>query len=126
MIRFAKDDFDVVVQVIDIIPELKICALALKRARTLKIEYPIRSVEGILKLLQEKEVLEEGHIITPKHIKHYMTEDQFPINDEHELALHVYLSLCRCNEDLAWASQAPDNASIILEEYQNNFNLKTN
>src|SRR3712207_3199602 len=115
-IQFEAKDFELLDLVLDLIPELRICALALKRARTKQVTYPLKSHREIIELLQEKELLVEGHRITGSHIERYMTEELFPITDERELISRVYLALCRCNEELAWAARAPKNAEVVLRE----------
>ncbi len=113
----SEEDFDVIRQVLDVVPELKISALAIKRIRSAKLKYPIETPKVLQKLLEKEEVL-EGHHISRNTIDLFMTKELFPINDERELASRTYLCLIRCKEAMAWAAQAPDNARDILKEYE--------
>jgi hypothetical protein len=116
-VQFSQDDFKVLDLVLDIVPELRICALAVKRSRETGIEYPLQSPEHLSKLLFEGELVVEGHRITNALIGRYMSAEMFPIANEEELASRAYVALCRCNEDTAWAARAPDYAAELLKDF---------
>lgn len=114
--EFDKNDVDVLVKAINVVPEVRLCASILKHARRLKFSYPVKDHGKLVKLLGDKKMVKkDGHSFSAAHIKLYVTKEQFPISNESELATAVYLGLCRCNEDMRWASIAPENAEELLK-----------
>ncbi len=109
------EDREVCLLVMDIIPELRIAALAVKRCRERGIEYPIDSLDPIARLYDCEQISIDGHRINGEMLKRYMS-DVFPITDDAQLARAVYLALGRCNTDRAWAIQAPSYARELLDE----------
>ena len=117
-IAFTADDVDILSTVLEIAPELKICAVALQRARQACLEYPLKSPDELVRLLPEKRILAEGHRITVALVKAYVTSEEFPLEDETALVRAVYAALLRCNAAFQWAAQAPNNADEVLAEYR--------
>lgn len=114
--EFDKNDVDLLEEAVNLLPEIRLCALALKQSRRLKVAYPIKNHKGLNELLDGEKIIKKGrHSFSPPHIKHYVTKEQFPINNEADLASAVYLGLCRCNEDMKWAAKAPKNAKELME-----------
>src|SRR5687768_325714 len=66
------EDFEVMDLVLHLLPELRICVLAAKRARQDKVKYPIKKVEDIVKLLHGKKFSGGGHRITEKEIRRFL------------------------------------------------------
>jgi len=115
-IEFVPEDFGFLDTVLRLQPELRICALALKRAKLHKLSFPVNNPTDILHLLPEGEIAVEGHVIDHSAIQQYMVKELFPIRNEDELALRVYGALLRCREDENWASRAPANYESLLSE----------
>jgi hypothetical protein len=111
------DDREVCLLVMDIIPELKIAALAVKRCRERGLSYPIESVDSIAKLYDGEQLVLDGHKINREMLNRYIY-DTLPIMDDAQLARAVYLGLGRCNTDMAWALQAPPHARDLLDEME--------
>jgi hypothetical protein len=87
--------------VLDLVPELRICALALHRLKSRKVGFPISSANDVSRLLDDGE--ENGkkfgrHDISREGVQKYMTPELFPISDEEELARAIYIALLRCSE----------------------------
>jgi hypothetical protein len=98
-IEFEPDDFDILNMTLDLVPELRICAETVKRARRIGLRFPVRRPEALFDLL-EGEVFEgESHRITKKDISRYMPPGFFPIDNENELIGRVYVALVRCNQE---------------------------
>ena len=95
-IKFEPADFEVTELALGIIPELRICALALKWARKAGIKYPVEDVEQILKAFPHKKFQGGGHEITAEGIRALMASEYFPIQHEGELLSKAYLALMRC------------------------------
>jgi hypothetical protein len=114
--KFDKNDVGVLVEAVNLIPEIKLCTIILKRARGMKLDYPVKNYNRLIKLLGgEKNITKDGHSFSAAHIRRYITKEQFPISDESELATAIYLGLCRCREDMRWATMVPDNAVELLK-----------
>ena len=99
-IEFDADDFEVVDQTLNLIPELRICALAAKRARHAKLRYPVENVEQLVALLDGKSFSGGGHDINADLIRRFMPEEFFPITHEGELISRAYIALLRCVHEL--------------------------
>ena len=103
---------------LDVIPELRVCVIAVRQARAFKLQYPIESHQTLCKLLNGKKTYAcEGHRITAEHIARYFTKEDFPIADEKELIIRSFAALNRCNADYRWAAQAPPNARALLRDF---------
>ena len=116
-IKFEHCDFEVMDLALNHIPELRLCAGIVKAARGIKLQYPIKSTEQLIKLMPKKEIFIEGHHIRAALIERYMPNEYFPITNERELITRCYLALMRCKDDIAWAARAPSYANILLKEY---------
>lgn len=113
-IPFEPEDFDVLDIVLNLIPELRICAVAVKRARASQIEYPIGNVDEIVNLLRGENFEGGGHHITEKDVRHYLVPEYFPIAHEGELVSRIYLALTRCNYEVSLASRVQPEALEIV------------
>jgi hypothetical protein len=118
LIDFTPDDFHFLDTVLRLSPELRICALALKRAKETKLTFPINSHHELMKLMPQEQLQIEGHFLDAEHIEIYMPKVRFPIRDEAALARRIYMGLLRCRQDHAWASSAPANFRSILAQHE--------
>lgn len=100
---FTPNDFDILDLTISLIPELRLCAYILKRARLVHIQYPITGIEALLPILEKGRLVACGHHIEEDAIRTYMPTQFFPINHEGELISRVYIALQRCKEDVSLA-----------------------
>lgn len=123
-IEFDRKDFEILDLVLDQAPELRICAGVIKAARAAELSYPVKSVTALVKLLPEKEVRVEGRRLQPRHIKRYLPDEFFPVENERELVTRCYVALIRCRDDMAWAARAPAYAKSLLKEFNNTINQK--
>jgi hypothetical protein len=117
-IKFDQDDIDILNEVLDLIPELKISALAVKLQREKQCQccYPINDHNALFDLFEGEEILVKYHRINLKLIQRYVQPSLFPIANDKELAQAVYLALASCNTDMNWALQAPPYADELLAE----------
>lgn len=115
-LEFDRDDFEVLDIALREVPELRICAGVLRAAREAKLEYPITSVNQLIKLLPEQQLYIEGHWLRPALIERYMRQEYLPIENEQNLVARCYLALIRCREDVRWAVHAPPYAAELLAE----------
>lgn len=82
-----------------LVPELRLAALAISRARKLGVRYPIESTGAIISLLEGEQKLSlGGHEIDAAAIRQYLVAGDFPVNHEGELANAVYIALTRCRQ----------------------------
>lgn len=112
-IKFKPTDFEVTELALGIIPELRICAMALKWARKAGIHYPVEDVEQIVKAFPHTKFQGGGHEITTDSIRALMPSEYFPIQHEGELLSKAYLSLMRCKIEAA-SQRGPIGASSQL------------
>ncbi|MEV4807293.1 hypothetical protein AB0K18_45475 [Nonomuraea sp. NPDC049421] len=98
-ITFQPADFDVLDLTLHVVPELRICALAVKLAQETGVVYPITSHATIAGLLPGKKFSAAGHHITAAAISRYVPEEFFPINHPGELAERLYMALLRCRAE---------------------------
>jgi hypothetical protein len=103
-IRFDAGDVDVLDLTLHLIPELRICALAVKRARARGVPYPINDHEAIVSLLPRKVFYAAGHRISSNAIQTYVPASFFPIHTEAELQQRLYIALLRCKADTSLVS----------------------
>jgi hypothetical protein len=115
-IEFDQDDFVFLDAVLRINPELRICALALKKISQAGLSFPLDSNAEFLKMLPKGGLSVEGHDIDLDSIEQYMRQELFPIATEKEFVIKVYGSLLHCREDQAWAARAPSNYKSLLEK----------
>ena len=98
-LRFDPSDFEVIDLVLGQIPELRICAMALKRARATKLKFPLSSAKDLFGLLESRRFTGGGHEFGTKDIKTYLPAEFFPIHDEGELVSRLYIALLRCRHE---------------------------
>jgi hypothetical protein len=114
-IEFEQGDFDVLDLVLSLQPELRICALAVKRARTAGITYPIETVEVLSNLVGEG-FSGAGHRISIEDVPYFIPQVYLPIEHEGELVSRVYLGLIRCREEISLASRVNPGALSALHQ----------
>ncbi|RQP21490.1 hypothetical protein [Piscinibacter terrae] len=95
-LKFEPSDFDVIDLVLGLIPELRICATALKRARAAQLAYPVNSVQELFGLLENRRFSGGGHEFGTKDMKTFLSPHFFPIGNEGELVSRIYIALMRC------------------------------
>lgn len=113
-------DREILVKIIDIIPELRICAEAAMRARAANVQYPIEDHKSLSKLLKEEVYESDGHTITRPQIRELMTSELFPIDDEEDLVRKVYMGLLRCRETDENSSVNRENIPQDLDNSSSN------
>jgi len=105
-IEFKPDDFDILDLTLNYIPELRICALAIKRARAAQVRYPLETADKLIGLLDDgQRFVGAGHRIKAEHVRAYMPQEFFPIEDESDLISKIYLALLRCKHEFAIAAR---------------------
>ncbi len=115
-IKFEPGDFEVLDLVLHLIPELRICGLAVKQARAAKVKYPITKVDEVVRLLESKTLEVAGHLITEKDVRVYLPPEFFPIEHEGDLVSKTYIGLLRCNRDVQLASSISPEVLAIAEQ----------
>ncbi|KZB85661.1 hypothetical protein [Amycolatopsis regifaucium] len=105
-ITFEPQDFEALDIALHVVPDLRICALAVKLARAEKVRYPITDPTPLVKLLPRSRFVAAGHDITEKAIRAHLPAELFPIRHEGELAERVYIALLRCRAGTAAAARA--------------------
>jgi hypothetical protein len=98
-LRFEPEDFDIVDLVLGQVPELRICAWALKRARRIGIQYPIKDARALGRLLEGDKFAAAGLEFSRDHISRLMPSEFFPIADEADLVSRTYIVLIRAKHD---------------------------
>jgi hypothetical protein len=108
-IVFQPEDFDILDLTLSLMPELRICAAAVKRARSAKLRYPISSPDQLNALLDNgKHASSGGHEIKAEDIPKYMPKEFFPIEHEGALISRIYIALIRCNQETMQKRVAPE------------------
>ena len=108
-LEFEPADFEIIDLVLGQIPELRICATALKRARAAKLTFPINDPKSLFGLFQGKKFKGGGHEFSTDDAATYMPPEFFPINNEGEFVSRMYTALIRCRHEAAMKVQAsPD------------------
>jgi hypothetical protein len=100
-VQFEPADFEVIDLTLGQIPELRLCALALKRARALNLKYPVKNAKALTVLIGNKRFVGGGHKIRPADIGRFMPAEFFPLTNEGELVSRIYMALLRCREETA-------------------------
>jgi hypothetical protein len=96
-VDLTPDDFEAMNVALSLVPELRLVALAIVRARRAGVAYPLSSPSQIEQLLEgERDLVAGGHHIDARTIRRYFTTSDFPIEHEGDLASTVYLALNRC------------------------------
>jgi hypothetical protein len=98
-LRFEPADFEVVDLVLGQVPELRICAMALKRARAKHLKYPVKDAAALAGLLENGRFVGGGHAFVEKDIGTFMPPEFFPIHDEGEFVSRMYIALVRCRHE---------------------------
>ncbi len=98
-LRFEPGDFEALDLALGQIPELRICAMALKRMRDTKLKFPIVDAKGLSGLLEKGRFEGGGHEFSSKDVATFMPPQFFPINDEGELVSRMYVGILRCKQE---------------------------
>jgi len=104
------DDVEVLETAIDLLPELRASAIALRQARRIGLTYPIEDPKTLAKLLDKGAMKEAGYSINFADIISLLPPEYFPISDEGELIGRTYAAFVRCREGLSEASRADDRS----------------
>jgi hypothetical protein len=111
-IKFEPSDFDVMELAMGTVPEVRLCALVLKWMRAGSLQYPVKSVDEIVRAFPHKKFVGAGHEIDAESIRKFMAPEYFPIEDEGHLLSRTYLALVRCRMQASSAdSTGPANPS---------------
>jgi hypothetical protein len=105
-LEFKSSDFEIVDLVLGQIPELRICAFALKRARDVNLTFPIKEPKSLFGLFQGKKFKGGGHEFGTNDVVSYMPVEFFPINNEGEFVSRIYTALIRCKHEAAMKAHA--------------------
>ena len=105
-IEFQSNDFEILDMVLDQVPELRICATVIKRARIANIVYPIERSESLHVLFSGETFEGGGHRFGVDAVTHFMPTEFFPISNERELVSRVYIALVRCKHEDALAAHS--------------------
>jgi hypothetical protein len=104
-LQFEPSDFEIVDLVLGQVPELRICATALKRARAAKLKFPIEKPESIFPLFQNKKFQGGGHEFGTSDVVSYMPLEFFPMNNEGDFVSRIYTALIRCKHEETMKAQ---------------------
>lgn len=114
-ISFTEDDFDVLDLTLSVIPDLRICAAVLKHARARHLNYPVESVDELIRNIDDGHFIAGRHVIDAEEIRTYMPDAFFPIDHEGELLSKVFAALGRQRYEMAaLASLHPHSISRFL------------
>lgn len=105
-IHFTAKDLEVLDLTLSLIPDLRICAFALKHARAKKVAYPVKSVEALIGHLDDGRLVAGTHVIDADEIRMYLHEGFFPIEHEGALLSAIYAGLGRQRIEIALLSGA--------------------
>jgi hypothetical protein len=100
-VKFTAKDFEVLDLTLCLVPDLRICALALKQARTSGLRYPVKSAEELIAHLNNGELVAGKHLIDADEIRTYLHKGLFPIEHEGALLSAVYAGLGRHRTEMA-------------------------
>jgi hypothetical protein len=115
-IEFTAEDWEVLDLTLSLVPDLRICAVALKYARAKKVRYPIESVGDLIKHLENGRFMAGRHLINAEEIKTYMQEGFFPIEHEGALLSRMYAALGRHRYEMAMLSAShPKTIARVVE-----------
>lgn len=121
---FKATEVDILNEVLDIVPELKVCAEAVRLHRARKLSYPIVDHDALFDLFEGQHLAIANHQIDRNLIGRYVHAGLFPIVDDQALMRVVYMALGACNTDLSWALQAPPHAYQLLRDVRNDLTIK--
>lgn len=99
-LQFDVDDFVAMDVALALVPELRIAAAAVARARKEKKPFPIDSADKIVALIGAvgSSLDLGGHQLDAKGVEKFMVPGDFPIDNEGELANAVWTALQRCKQ----------------------------
>jgi hypothetical protein len=103
-VKFTAKDFEILDLTLCLVPDLRICALALKQARQSKLKYPVKSAEELIAHLDDGQLVAGRHVIDAGEIRTYLHEGLFPIEHEGALLSAVYAGLGRHRTEMAIAT----------------------
>jgi hypothetical protein len=96
-IDLSADDVEAMDMALALVPELRLAALAVARARQRNVEYPISSSATLEQLLgDEGRLTAGGHDIDAEGIRRFLVPGDLPIDHEGDLVAVVYAALQRC------------------------------
>jgi hypothetical protein len=82
---------------LSLVPELRLAALAVVRARQLGLKYPITSAAAVQRLLgHEGRLTAGGHAIEAADVRRFLVPGDLPIEHEGALVNVIYTALHRC------------------------------
>jgi hypothetical protein len=106
-ITFAPDDFEILDLTLYVMPELRVCAQAVKMARAAGIRYPIDNPDELLALVDEDAGFAGGgYEFSREGARAYLPPEYFPIAHEGELMSRIFLALTRARLEAALAAHA--------------------
>lgn len=113
-IQLGHEDAEVMEVALSLVPEVRLCALALKWARAAKVHYPIMGVEDLVRAFPHQQFKGGGHFIDAQGIRTFLAKEYFPIENEGELLSRVYLALVRCRYEAAKAQSAKVTSTEVM------------
>lgn len=90
-------DGEVMEAALSLVPELRIVAFYLKRARALSLRYPLESVDELEALLAGDGETMGDHRVDAEGLRRYVVTVDFPVDHEGDLASLIYAALGRCS-----------------------------
>jgi hypothetical protein len=111
-IDFEPKDFEVLDLALNVDPELRLSALAVKRARQAGLKYPVTGADDLAALFDRSGFRGGGHTIVPADAAKYMPAEFFPIAHEGELVSRIYIALRRCNHEASLALSPATPANV--------------
>jgi hypothetical protein len=106
-ISFEPDDFEILDLTLCLMPELRICAQAVKIARAAGIRYPINSPDEIVDLVNENSgAAWGGYEFSRAGASLFLSPEHFPIEHEGELISRVFLTHMRVRYEEGLATAA--------------------
>ena len=114
-IRFAPEDFEVLDLTLGQIPDLRVCAHILKKARQIELKYPVTGPRKLFKLLGNKSWSGGGYEIEAACIERFMVPQWFPLDNEGDLVSRIYLALMRCRQE-SHAQLVADPAVLAAQQ----------
>jgi hypothetical protein len=110
-ITFEPDDFEILDLTVGLMPELRICAQAVKMARAAGIRYPIDGPDEIVDVVDEHTgFVGGGYEFSRERARVFLSPDLFPIEHEGELISRVFLALMRARREGALAADLFESA----------------
>jgi len=110
-IEFSREDAEILDLVLNIRPELRVCAEAVRQARRVGLQYPITSVAGFLQGLGPRPFPGIAVEIKDDDIRRLFPAEWFPIDDEVDLVMRIYLAIQRCQYEMTSELHEPGPAA---------------